>query len=202
MTEFAEALTVSCEGRARELRDDRPGTDWPARVELLSGRMATTFELPCRLGGRLGGASVPVINALASYGRHLGVSYALADELRAATGDSRWDHPGSRSARIPPPGGPPVPADPARLAELGRLVEEHAWRAREALDRVPDGPARDLLRRLTELTAAGAGRSLPGQPGYGLTDGSGRRADNREDQARDGRVTRVRGELSVPDLAQ
>ena len=134
-------------------------------MELLSGRMATTFELPCRLGGRLGGASVPVINALASYGRHLGVSYALADELRAATGDSRWDHPGLRLGRIPAPGGPPVPADPARLAELGRLVEEHAWRAREALDRVPDGPARDLLRRLTERPPPVPGGRRPDNPG-------------------------------------
>lgn len=126
MTEFADALTASCEGRARELRaehgggvglrggtvaagprrrggpppgtaDDRPatgvppgaataavGTDWAMRVEQLSARMATSFELPCRLGGRLGGASPAVVNALAAFGRHLGVSYALADELWAA----------------------------------------------------------------------------------------------------------------------
>ncbi|MEV4629303.1 geranylgeranyl reductase family protein [Micromonospora sp. NPDC049523] len=153
VTEFADALTANCEGRARELRAAAQagpptpgpsprtspglppetgtaaaaGTDWSARVELLTARMATTFELPCRLGGRLGGASPPVVDALASYGRHLGVSYALADELRAAGGQAR------------PAGG-----------ELVRLVDEHARQARRALDRVPDGPARELLHRLAE----------------------------------------------------
>jgi geranylgeranyl reductase family protein len=208
VTEFADALTAACEGRARELQTDRTGSpgggadqrggsdwrggdsdqrggsdwlggpaagsDWSARVELLSGRMATTFELPCRLGGRLGGASVPVVNALADYGRHLGVSYALAEELRAATGGSRWGYPGLRGV----PTGPddPVrgaelhpPADPgseARLADLERVAGEHARRAREALARVPDGPARDLLIRLAEQPLIGAGRrGGPGEMG-------------------------------------
>jgi menaquinone-9 beta-reductase len=182
VTEFAEALTASCEGRVRELRADPgggvdrrgepvAGTDWAARVESLSGRMATTFELPCRLGGRLGGASVPVVNALASYGRHLGVSYALADELRAATGDSRWGDRGWRAgatATSAGSGGPAGRSDSAagaRLAELGRLVDEHGRRAREALARVPEGPARDLLRRLTDVPLSVPGGRPPDNRG-------------------------------------
>ncbi|WP_326560425.1 geranylgeranyl reductase family protein [Micromonospora sp. NBC_01796] len=205
VTEFADALTANCEGRARELRTAdaappggtpipgttahrsppgpspglssgalpglRPGTstgtgvgavagvDWSARVELLTARMATTFELPCRLGGRLGGAGPPVVDALARYGRHLGVSYALADELRAAGGQRRpaGGEPGPAGGELRGslggPRGVAVPSSEgslAELTELARLVDEHARQARRALDRVPDGPARDLLHRLAE----------------------------------------------------
>lgn len=159
VAEFAEALTASCEARAVDVAVDRRqmapngrgadpcgdpagGVDWAARVEVLAGRVAATSELPCRLGARLGGASGAVVNALAGYGRHLGVSYALREELPAAFS------------------GPVVPApraeEPAagRLAELSRLVDEHARYAREALDRVPEGPARDLLRRLAQWPPA------------------------------------------------
>jgi heptaprenyl diphosphate synthase len=165
VTEFADALTASCEGRARELRAEHgggaglweatavAGTDRAVSVDLLTARMATVFELPCRLGGRLGGASPAVVDALAGYGRHLGVSYALADELRAARGER------TGAVLDPLTGHRPLPD--AAPEELARLVDEHARRARAALGRVPDGPARDLLHRL----AQGPDPATGGSPG-------------------------------------
>ncbi|RKR90734.1 geranylgeranyl reductase family protein [Micromonospora pisi] len=159
VAEFAEALTASCEARAGQWRQDRQGglvvdhavsgwgdpagrTDWSARGEALAGRMAISFELPCRLGARLGGASGSVVNALASYGRNLGVSRALAGELGSAIGDG----------------------DAGRSTEITRVRDEYARRAREALARVPDGPARDLLHRLAEPPVTGAAPARPGPP--------------------------------------
>jgi hypothetical protein len=43
--------------------------DLVEHVEVLSGKLATVFELPCQLGARLGGASRPTVDALATYGR-------------------------------------------------------------------------------------------------------------------------------------
>ncbi|MFI6760626.1 geranylgeranyl reductase family protein [Micromonospora sp. NPDC050417] len=168
VAEFAEALTASCEARAGQWRQDRPGgsvvdhavsgwgdpagrTDWSARAEALAGRAAISFELPCRLGARLGGVGASVVNALASYGRNLGVSRALAGELRSATGD----------------------ADVARSTEIARVGDEYACRAREALARVPEGPARDLLHRLAEPPVTGdapvARPAPPSEPVSGLS---------------------------------
>ncbi|MFG1651139.1 geranylgeranyl reductase family protein [Micromonospora sp. NPDC049275] len=151
VAEFAEALTVACEGRALELRAGPPsGSD--AGGALLAGRAAVAFELPCRLGGRLGGARVPVVNALAAYGREVGAAHALGEQLRDLTGASRW----GGSAR---PGAAVAHDDPRVIGLLG-LVAEHAQRAREALRTVPAGPARELLARLA--TPELSGREGPG----------------------------------------
>ncbi|MEU8287301.1 geranylgeranyl reductase family protein [Micromonospora sp. NPDC048905] len=151
VAEFAEALTVACEGRAQELRDD-PSSGGGAGGAVLVGRAAIAFELPCRLGGRLGGARVPVVNALATYGREVGAAYALGEQLRELAGASRWG--GSTQP------GAVAPDDP-RVAGLLGLIAEHAQRAREALRIVPAGPARELLARL----------ATPGLPGTVDPDG-------------------------------
>ncbi|MFK3980226.1 geranylgeranyl reductase family protein [Micromonospora sp. NPDC050397] len=200
VAEFAEALTVSCEARAVELGEQRrqgtagpstppwaaatrPGDagrlgdsrdgDLSARVELLAGRMATIFELPCRLGARLGGASASVVEALAGYGRHLGVSHALTEELRARGGagpDRVVPTPrvgGAGPGRRPDDQGSgrrPDDQGAGQRAEIARLAEEHGRRAREALARVPDGPARDLLRLIGERSWAGSVEP-PARPG-------------------------------------
>jgi geranylgeranyl reductase family protein len=147
VADFADALKAACEGRATELRaaPDRPA-DLSEHVQVLAGKLATAFELPCRLGARLGGASAPTVHALSAYGRHLGVSYALADELREATDASRWGHPMvSRASALPQV---TSPAGDPHTAELLRLVVDHADQASLALARVPAGPARDLLAAL------------------------------------------------------
>ncbi|MEV1154405.1 geranylgeranyl reductase family protein [Micromonospora chokoriensis] len=149
VAEFAEALTIACEGRARELRAD-PSSEVAADGAVLVGRTATAFELPCRLGGRLGGAPVPVVNALASYGREIGAAYALGEHLRELAGVSRWG-PSADPAAV-------ARDDPRRAVLLG-LVAGHTQRAREALRVVPAGPARELLSRL----AAPGSPGLPGE---------------------------------------
>lgn len=144
VADFAEALTAACEGRARELRviPGRP-VDLAEHVDVLSGKLATAFELPCRLGARLGGASRPTVDALAAYGRHLGVSYALAEELRPPIGTLPWQ-------QLSPTGR----SDAAAPSEAICYAAEHARQARAALARVPDGPVRDLLLALTHRLPA------------------------------------------------
>lgn len=159
IADFTEALAAACEGRARELRASSAGsTDLVEHVKILTDKLATTFELPCRLGARLGGANKPVVNALAAYGRHLGVSCALAEELRETSGSSRWGFPAPRVGGLLPAAPKPAtvanPADGPRHTELFRLADDHARKAREALARVPESPARDLLMSLTHQPLA------------------------------------------------
>ncbi|GAA2184180.1 geranylgeranyl reductase family protein [Micromonospora lupini] len=145
VAEFAEALTVACEGRALELRDGPP-SGGGAGGALLAGRAAIAFELPCRLGGRLGGARTPVVNALAAYGREIGAAHTLGEQLRELTGASRWGGSAQPGA---------VAHDDPRVAGLLGLVAEHAQRARAALRTVPAGPARELLARLATPELSG-----------------------------------------------
>ncbi|YCK38038.1 polyprenyl synthetase family protein [Actinomadura sp. ATCC 39365] len=120
--DFSRALAAACQARARELRAGELGL--PEYAEMLEGKLAIAFELPCRLGARLSGAPPATVTALAAYGRHLGVSFALIDDLRDGPGD----------------------ADPA---ELRALAAEHAGLAHAALSVLPAGPVVDLLSALS-----------------------------------------------------
>ncbi len=55
-------------------------------LEILTQKIATLFELPCRLGAHLSGASAPHAEALATYGRHLGLAFQLTDDVLDLTG--------------------------------------------------------------------------------------------------------------------
>lgn len=50
-------------------------------LNMLVRKTATLFELPCRLGAHLSGASAPHAEALAIYGRHLGLAFQLTDDV-------------------------------------------------------------------------------------------------------------------------
>lgn len=84
---IAEALGRVCEGQARLLRRDA-APEWSEAEHLrtLSLRVATLFELPCRLGAWLSGAPAAHADLLAEYGRNLGLAYQLTEEALAFNG--------------------------------------------------------------------------------------------------------------------
>jgi len=130
--EFAEALSALCQGRGREL--SAGGAGGPAeRDRILRDKTAMAFELPCRLGARLGGCDAPTIEALAAYGRHLGITYALAKGTRSDWGTSPFF---------------PRTSDELLAGQTDRLVAAHAQAAEQALARVPESSVRDLLARI------------------------------------------------------
>jgi geranylgeranyl reductase family protein len=84
---IADALARSSEGRVRQLRDAFR-LDLPERehLETVERQTATLFELPCRLGAWLSGATPTQAAALSAYGRHLGMAYQLAEDVQALGG--------------------------------------------------------------------------------------------------------------------
>lgn len=58
-------------------------------LEILTQKTAALLELPCRLGGILSGAPQTQVDALAGYGRHLGLAFQLADDALDLAGVSR-----------------------------------------------------------------------------------------------------------------
>ncbi len=79
---IAESLAVICEGYVRERQNafclDVEEGEYD---EIAAQKIATLFELPCRLGAMLGGLPSREVEMLRAYGRNLGLAFQLADEI-------------------------------------------------------------------------------------------------------------------------
>jgi len=78
----SEAVRVMCEGELRQV--GTRGNFELSEAEYLDIVAAKTAELCsccCRLGAYFAGGSVPQVEALAQYGRHLGVAFQIVDDL-------------------------------------------------------------------------------------------------------------------------
>jgi geranylgeranyl reductase family protein len=86
---IAAALALACEGGVRELQNAyNMGLTETEHLDILTRKTATLFELPCRLGAYLSGASPPQTTLLTAYGRHLGLAFQLADDALDLAGQA------------------------------------------------------------------------------------------------------------------
>lgn len=174
---IADSLTLACEGRLREQRTafsaDLSDDTW---LEIATLKIATLFNLPCQLGAMLSGVGSAQIDAMAAYGRNLGIAFMLTDQVLELRGEPSelgkllaadrkegiYSRPlwkalrkaGAEGLReILGNGEKPVIAamveDTGAIAESLAEAEMYARRAKAALA-VPDGPARRTLWRLAE----------------------------------------------------
>jgi geranylgeranyl pyrophosphate synthase len=147
-------------------------------LEILGRKTATLFELPCRLGAGLTGAAPAHSHALATYGRHLGLAFQLADdaldlvgqasELGKAMGtdlrEGVYSLPVLRALRQEGAGGAPLRA----LLGQTRLRETEVRAARQLVRR--SGAVGEALALAREY----AGRAQAGLAA--LPDGPARRS--------------------------
>lgn len=141
---FVEALANACIGRIRDVRSTRRREE-PPDVRTLAEKAALSFELPCRLGALLAGSSPPAVEALRQYGRHLGITWIAVEELRRNRGQ----------------GHPWLPSQDASQPDwttLPDIITTNARAASDALRKVPDGPARTLLKAIAAEVGASAER--------------------------------------------
>ena len=172
---IASAIASVCEGRVleqrTEFRSDLALADW---LKISTLKIATLFELPCRLGAALCGSEHT--EALAEYGRNFGLAFMLTDQVLELRGNSSemgklLVHDFSKGIYSKPvckalrgPGEERLRSALARgdRREIVNLVEasgaleeslaeaeEYARRAQSALT-VPDSPARRTLWRLAD----------------------------------------------------
>lgn len=165
---IADALSRVCEGRLRERSHAfRLDISDEECLGVLTLKMATLFDLPCRLGAMLSGLSPHQINALSEYGRNLGLAFTLTDQVleldgtaselgkltASESGEGLYSWP-VRQALLrvgtPPPDQPiaPIPVPTGVLEETLSLARHFAHLAEMVLDPLPDGPASCTLRRL------------------------------------------------------
>jgi heptaprenyl diphosphate synthase len=77
----AAAVVAICTGQLREVENAFNTTlAEDEHLEVLALKTGTLFELPCRLGAEVSGAPAAHVEALAEYGRNLGLAFQLADD--------------------------------------------------------------------------------------------------------------------------
>ncbi len=80
---LARCAAVVCEGAMSEAELRRLGVADPDRpLAAAQERSASLYSLACQLGGELGGASAAISDALAEYGRAVGMALRIAADLR------------------------------------------------------------------------------------------------------------------------
>jgi octaprenyl-diphosphate synthase len=82
------ATNLTCEGELRQVA--RRGffeLTFDEYVELITGKTAELIACACRLGAKFAGADPSSTEALARYGRHLGIAFQMADDILDVAGD-------------------------------------------------------------------------------------------------------------------
>ncbi len=129
MREIAEAHAVAQKARGRLLSPDEA-------TALLEGHAGAVFSFACRAGARLAGADRKDLAALARYGRHTGVAWALVEELA-----------GYQEARSQLDAGPPLRSG-LLLAFAAEVDPEVNERYRRLAGRPDRNALRDLIARV------------------------------------------------------
>lgn len=175
---LARSIAEVIQGQVRELEasfDTRRTQEH--YLATIKGKTASLLEATTRVGAVLGDCESGVVDALAEFGLSFGYAFQIADDLLdlAATREDLGKPPGtdlrdgvytlpvilalssngSLASRLAPnPDVKEVLDDVTSTGAFGKalaMAEEYAERAMTALARVPAGPARDALERLTRL---------------------------------------------------
>src|SRR2546430_11524223 len=81
--EISSAALQMAEGEYSELTVDPKNykLGWDEYVKIISERTAALFQASAKLGGLIAGASANRVDALANYGKFVGIAYQLRDDL-------------------------------------------------------------------------------------------------------------------------
>ena len=153
---MVEAVKSLGEGEALELSE---GVDTPeGYFELAHRKTGALFVASCEVGGIAGGATEAEIDALGTYGGHLGVAFQIRDDVLDYTAsEEELGKPVGKDAVLDRPSLVALHSreNGAHLAdsiEFARSeAEERAEAAREALEPLATTEAREEMRGLTEF---------------------------------------------------
>ena len=59
----------------------------PEYIEIIAGKTAALFEGACAAGAVLAGAGESTVQALAAYGRNMGIAFQITDDLLDLVGE-------------------------------------------------------------------------------------------------------------------
>ena len=142
---FAAAATLVVDGQVADLATaKRPPETWDADTlyGIYTFKTAALIRVACQLGAVAADAPTPIQQALADYGREVGLAFQLIDDLLDADQAAEGGE-GLNAIRV------------LGAAAVRRRAEAHTQAALDALNALPDGApilrafAQSLLTRLT-----------------------------------------------------
>jgi geranylgeranyl pyrophosphate synthase len=175
---MANACVELVEGETLQAAAAKAGTiDQETYKRIISLKTASLFEAAARMGALLGGGDDETVEALGRYANNLGLTFQIVDDVLDIMGDPETMGKPTGNDLIQGAGAivaqngkklanqtavAEAPEDPmqammARLRESGAVevakmqAYEMARRARQALDQLPDSPARDELESLVDM---------------------------------------------------
>ncbi len=173
---MADACVKLVEGETLQAAAAKSGTlDQETYRSIIGRKTASLFEAAARMGAMLGNADASFVKAVGEYAYNLGLAFQIVDDVLDIIGDpeSMGKPVGSdvvqgTGAVMAQNGSKDIEssvtatADPikelmSRIRESGAVdlalaqAEQRAGRAREALYKVPDSPARDQMERLIDI---------------------------------------------------
>jgi octaprenyl-diphosphate synthase len=143
---LALATSEMCEGELEELAAYKNGERLreDAYINIISKKTASLFEASTAIGAIIAGAEKDEIQALSDYGRFLGTSYQIQDDIA--------DLERTTTVNI------------QKLVDLGlgkiksfqEISDSYVRKAKEKLERLPMNEAKTLLTQLADLTVSHA----------------------------------------------
>jgi heptaprenyl diphosphate synthase len=170
---MAATIADLCQGQIREVQGSgealahgmRPvEADREHYLTVITEKTASLIAASCKLGGMLTGLPREAVNALATYGHHLGMSFQLADDVLdiSSDADDSGKEPGTdlREGVRTMPVLYALEADGADSTLAALLEDPTDGNVAGALAILRDHPAMELARDDARLEAAKAKRAL------------------------------------------
>jgi octaprenyl-diphosphate synthase len=139
---LALATSEMCEGELEELAAYKSGQKLreDVYINIISKKTASLFEASTAIGAIIGGAKKDEVQALSDYGRFLGISYQIQDDIA--------DLEKTTNVNIQKL----VDLTPEKIKSFQEISDSYIFKAKEKLESLRMNEAKILLTQLADLT--------------------------------------------------
>jgi octaprenyl-diphosphate synthase len=141
--ELANTAMMMSDGEMIETRlETSEDVTFDDYVKVMEYKTATAFEAASKIGAILGGGNEEQIMALAEYGKNMGIAYQIRDDLQDWNNEDKLFNILIKKS-----------SDPRNVFDhMDMLLTNYSKKAKTALRKINDGPARQRLESLLDLT--------------------------------------------------
>jgi len=141
--ELAITAMMMSEGEMIETRlETSEDVTFDDYVKVMEYKTATAFEAAAKIGAILGGGTEEQILALAEYGKNMGIAYQIRDDLQDWNNEDKLFNTLIKKS-----------SDPRIVFDrMDVMLNNYSKKAKTALRKINDGPAKIRLESLLDLT--------------------------------------------------
>ncbi|MGI0068913.1 MAG: polyprenyl synthetase family protein, partial [Nitrosopumilaceae archaeon] len=141
--ELANTAMMMSDGEMIETRlETSEDVTFDDYLKVMEYKTATAFEAASKIGSILGRGNEEQIMALAEYGKNMGIAYQIRDDLQDWNNEDKLFNILIKKS-----------SDPRNVFDhMDMLLNNYSKKAKTALRKIDDGPARKRLSSLLDLT--------------------------------------------------